>query len=108
MEHSNNDKELNILQTKFKLKQVNEIFYELTKIKEGLESYTCSVRNLLQVFSGEMELYCSININREVEILSFLLNEGINTTNWIKINKIVLEFYEKILSYYTSISLAQN
>ena len=105
MEYTNNDKELLILQTKFKLKQVNEIFCELSKIKEGLETYTCSVRNLLQVFSGEMELYCSVDINREIETLSFLLNHGINPTNWIKINKIVLEFYKKILSYYSSISL---
>ena len=105
MEHTDNNKELLILQTKFKLKQVNEIFCELSKIKEGLEVYTCSVRNLLQVFSGEMELYCSMDINREVETLSFLLNQGISHTNWNKINKIVLEFYEKILSYYSSISL---
>jgi hypothetical protein len=76
----------------------------MSKIKEGLEVYTCAVRNLLQVFSGEMELYCSVDINREVETLSFLLSQGINPTNWNKINTIVLNFYEKILSYYSSIS----
>ncbi len=102
MEYCDNDKELVILQTKFKLKQVSEIFCELLKIREGLEKYTCTVRNLLQVFSGEMELYCFIEIYEEVETLSILLDEGINYTNWEKVNQVVLDLYSKILSYCTS------
>ena len=99
MKSCDNNKELLILQIKFKLKQVSEIFGELYKIKEGLERYTCQVRNLLQVFSGEMELYCQVDINKKVENLSYLLEEGINSTNWDEVNKIILGFYEKILSY---------
>ena len=99
MKTSNNEKELLILHTKYKLKQITDIYSELLKIRDGLEKYACSVRNSLQIFSGEMELYCSINIDKEVESLSNLLSEGIDKSNWDKVNKIVLVFYEKIFSY---------
>lgn len=99
METCDNNKELMILQTKFKMKQASEIYCELLKIREGLVKYTCRARNLLQVFSGEMELYCFVDINKEVENLKFLLDKGISFANWENVNEITLELYSKILSF---------
>ena len=104
-ESSYKERELIILKTKFKMKQASEIYCELLKIREGLVKYTCQVRNLLQVFSGEMELHCSVDVNEEVENLKILLDEGITLTNWEKVNEIVLEFYSKIFSYYSKESV---
>ncbi|MFW9852067.1 MAG: hypothetical protein ACFFDS_03945 [Candidatus Thorarchaeota archaeon] len=105
MESSYSEKELTILQTKFKMKQASEIYCELLKIREGLSNYTCPVRNLLQIFLGEMELHCSMDIYDYVENLKILLDEGITLTNWEKVNEIVLQFYSKIFSYCSRESL---
>ena len=105
METCESDIELFILQTKFKLKHVSEIYCELLKIRDGLQRYTCPVRNLLQVLSGEMELYCSTNVNNDLKELSFLLEEGIDYTNWDRVKKIIVGLYSKIISYCTCNSL---
>ena len=89
------EKITSILQTKLKLRQMSEIYCELLKIKEGLNSYTCKVRNLLHAFGGEMEIHCKC-VSSEIKSLVSLLEEGLTGTNWEKTNDIMIELYERI------------
>ncbi len=90
---------LQILMTKVKLKQMSEIFCEILKLKEGLIHHTCKLRNRLQIFIGEMEIYCNIDILGEVNQLLEIIDDGISRDNWNQIVDIVLRIYEKILKF---------
>jgi len=84
-----------ILQTKLKLRQMSEIYCELLKIKDGLNSYTCKVRNLLHAFGGEMEMNCKC-VNSEISSLVALLEEGLTPNNWEQANDLMITLYERI------------
>ncbi len=85
------------IRTKARLQQLGEIYCELIKLREGETQHTCRVRNLLQIFGGEMILYCSIDVDNEISSLARLMDEGISMSIWGKINEIFLEAYKKVL-----------
>ena len=85
------------IRTKVRLQQLGEIYCELIKLREGEAQYTCRVRNMLQIFGGEMILHCAIDVNNEIGSLTRLLDEGISMRIWGKINEIFLEVYKHVL-----------
>jgi hypothetical protein len=85
------------IRTKIRLRQISDIYCELIKIREEETLFTCDIRNMLQIFSGEMKLHCSIDLDKEIEMIAGLLDEGISISNWEKTNNIVLKLYETVL-----------
>jgi hypothetical protein len=85
------------IRAKVRLRQISDIYCELIKIRDGATNYTCEIRNMLQVFSGEMQLHCSLDINEEISDLAILLEEGVSDSNWNETNDIILHLYELVL-----------
>jgi len=85
------------IRTKIRLRQVSDIYCEMIKIRDGESKYLCDIRNMLQIFCGEMELYCDLDTNKEIIILAKFLDEGISDINWEEVNNIVLQLYELVL-----------
>lgn len=81
-----------------KLKQANEIYIELLKLKKGRSKFQCPVRNLLHIFGGEMEIN-SIEVKEETKTIVSILDEGISSLNWYKIDDVMTSMYGKILKY---------
>ena len=98
-EVSKEDPELFLVMARLKLKQMSEIVIEVLKLKKGIKQHTCHVRNMLQVLSGEMEIYCNIDINDEVINIASLLDGKSSAKKWDGITKNILQIYEKILTY---------
>ena len=86
-----------VIRTKIRLRQISEIYCELIKLRDGESKHTCKVRNLLQIFGGEMKLHCSIDLDKEISSFVKLLDERISPANWEEINDVVLHLYEQVL-----------
>ena len=85
------------IRTKIRLRQVSDIYCELIKIRDGEKDYYCQIRNMLQIFGGELKLHCSIDVDTEISSLAAFLDKGISISNWDEINDIVLQFYDHVL-----------
>lgn len=81
-----------------KLKQANEIYIELLKLKKGRSKYQCQVRNLLHIFGGDMEINY-MEVKEETKTIASILDEGISSLNWYKIDDVMTSIYGKILKY---------
>ena len=91
--------EIRIIAAKIKMQQMNEISAEIIKLKQGVSKHECYLRNYLQVFSGEMEIFCGIDITKHVESILFKIKEGFTDTNWNHIVDECLEIYRLIMNY---------
>lgn len=85
------------IRTKIRLRQVSDIYCEMIKLRDREIKHTCTIRNMLQVFSGEMLLHCSIDINEEITPIVRMLDHGISDTNWEETNNLFLKLYEVVL-----------
>lgn len=85
------------IRTKIRLQQISEIYCGLIKIRDEEIQHTCQIRNMLQIFGGEMFLHCSIDISKEINFLARLLDEGISVANWDETNDVILQLYEQVL-----------
>ncbi|MHA1953025.1 MAG: hypothetical protein ACXAAM_06655 [Candidatus Heimdallarchaeaceae archaeon] len=85
------------IRTKIRLRQISEIYCELIELRDGESKYTCKIRNLLQIFGGEMKLHCLIDLDKEISSFVKLLDEGISISNWEKVNNVILQLYEQVL-----------
>ena len=88
-----------VLMMKIKLRQINTIICETLNLKMGLEMHSCKVRNLLHVLGGELELYCDIDISKQITEISKLLDEPESENKWDKLTAKYLNLYELILSF---------
>jgi len=93
------NQELRILAAKVKFQQINEISIEILKIKMGISKFEYQLRNYMQVLSGEMELYCKINIKKNVDTILSKIAEGFTDKNWEIITNNILEIYATIYEY---------
>lgn len=93
------NQELRILAAKVKFQQLSEITTEILKLKMGLSKFECQLRNYLQVLSGEMELYCKIDIKNNVDTILTKIAEGFTNKNWIIITDNILDIYRAIYEY---------
>ena len=91
--------ELRILVAKVKFQQMGEITAEIFKLKLGISTHKCYLRNYLQVLSGEMELYCNIDVNENIETILTKIDEGFTEENWKVIVNSCLGIYEAIYEY---------
>jgi hypothetical protein len=85
------------IRTKIRLRQVSDIYCEMIKLRDGEIEHTCSIRNMLQIFSGEMLLHCSLDISEEITLIARMLDQGISDTNWEETNNHILKVYEVVL-----------
>jgi len=90
---------LRIRAAKIKFQQMNEIYAEILRLKLGLSKHTCYLRNYLHVLSGEMELYCNIDITRDVNNILLKIDGGISEENWEQIVSECLKIYEMIYDF---------
>ena len=98
-ETAKQDVSLSILSTEIRLKQMNDIFSEIVRIKSGLTNYTCKLRNLFQILTGEMELYCDVDISSYISLIVNTIENGNIVKNWDIIVKCMLSLYKEIFRY---------